>query len=72
MVRTLALLILYLTLLMPITPARLGAESDLDYQNRGARYEGCKPKPVSAFDIKLILFSRLQEFDPISCLISSA
>ncbi|MGH8578740.1 MAG: hypothetical protein ACREVK_00995 [Gammaproteobacteria bacterium] len=31
----------------------LGQE-DLDYQKRGNRYEGIKPKPVSGFDIELL------------------
>ena len=54
MARRLILVVLYLTVLYPITPARLSAQSDLDYQNRGDRHEGVKPKPVSGFDIELI------------------
>jgi hypothetical protein len=44
MVRALALLILCLAILQPVTPARLSAQSDLDYQNRGDRHEGVKSK----------------------------
>jgi hypothetical protein len=32
----------------------LWADSNLDYQNRGDRFEGQKPKPVSGYDIELI------------------
>lgn len=32
----------------------LRAEPSLQYQNRGNRYEGVKPKPVSGYDIELI------------------
>src|SRR5262249_46704409 len=30
------------------------AQTELEYQNRGNRYEGIKPKPVSGYDIELI------------------
>jgi hypothetical protein len=32
----------------------LWAESNLDYQNRGDRFEGIRPKPVSGYDIEVI------------------
>jgi hypothetical protein len=35
------------------TPVIVG-ETSLEYQNRGNRYEGVKPKPVSGYDIELI------------------
>ena len=34
--------------------AALDAESRLQYQNRGNRFEGVKPKPVSGYDIELV------------------
>jgi len=35
-------------------PLPLWADSNLDYQNRGDRYEGVRPKPVSGYDIELL------------------
>ena len=35
-------------------PPQLHAQLDLQYQQRGDRYEGIKPKPVSGYDIELI------------------
>ena len=35
-------------------PSQLFAQLDLQYQKRGDRYEGVKPKPVSGYDIELI------------------
>ena len=35
-------------------PPSLRAQLDLQYQQRGDRYEGVKPKPVSGYDIELI------------------
>jgi len=35
-------------------PLALWADSNLDYQNRGAHYEGVRPKPVSGYDIEVI------------------
>lgn len=35
-------------------PHPLWAESSLDYQNRGDRFEGVRPKPVSGYDIEVI------------------
>ena len=35
-------------------PPQLHAQLDLQYQQRGDRYEGVKPKPVSGYDIELI------------------
>ncbi len=35
-------------------PLSLFAQLDLQYQSRGDRYEGVKPKPVSGYDIELI------------------
>jgi hypothetical protein len=43
---------LFLVLLM--MPLSLWADSNLDYQNRGDRFEGIRPKPVSGYDIELI------------------
>ncbi|NGZ11785.1 MAG: hypothetical protein CV088_20855 [Nitrospira sp. LK70] len=37
-----------------ILPLPLWADSTLDYQNRGDRFEGLKPKPVSGYDIEVI------------------
>ena len=37
-----------------IGPLPLWADADLDYQNRGDRFEGVKPKPVSGYDIEVI------------------
>lgn len=37
-----------------IAPLALWADSSLDYQNRGDRFEGIKPKPVSGYDIEVI------------------
>lgn len=37
-----------------IIPLPLWADADLDYQNRGDRFEGVKPKPVSGYDIEVI------------------
>jgi len=39
--------------LLVLLPASLLADA-LDYQNRGNRYEGVKPKPVSGYDVELI------------------
>lgn len=45
--------VLFLLVLF-LLPQALGAESSLDYQNRGDRFEGVRPKPVSGYDIELI------------------
>lgn len=37
-----------------IAPLPLWADADLDYQSRGDRFEGVKPKPVSGYDIEVI------------------
>jgi hypothetical protein len=37
-----------------IAPLPLWAEANLDYQNRGDRFEGVRPKPVSGYDIEVI------------------
>ncbi|HWV46853.1 MAG TPA: hypothetical protein VN039_12685 [Nitrospira sp.] len=37
-----------------IAPLLLWADANLDYQNRGDRFEGVKPKPVSGYDIEVI------------------
>ena len=37
-----------------IAPLSLWADANLDYQNRGDRFEGVKPKPVSGYDIEVI------------------
>ena len=39
---------------MLIVPLPLWADANLDYQNRGDRFEGVKPKPVSGYDIEVI------------------
>jgi hypothetical protein len=52
MARTLTRHVLLLVLL--IVPLSLWADSTLDYQNRGDRFEGIRPKPVSGYDIELI------------------
>ena len=54
MVRAFTGLVLCLVILLPVTPARLSAQSDLDYQNRGDYYEGVRPKPVSGYDIEVL------------------
>jgi hypothetical protein len=43
-----------LAILLVLLPQALWAESQLDYQNRGDRFEGIRPKPVSGFDIEVI------------------
>ena len=52
MARTLTRHVITLALLM--LPLSLWADSNLDYQNRGDRFEGIRPKPVSGYDIELI------------------
>ncbi len=37
-----------------MAPLSLWADANLDYQNRGDRFEGIKPKPVSGYDIEVI------------------
>ena len=44
----------FVTLVLLILPLSLWADSNLDYQNRGDRFEGIRPKPVSGYDIELI------------------
>ncbi|MDF0652230.1 MAG: hypothetical protein P0121_12285 [Nitrospira sp.] len=44
----------FLLLVWLILPLPLWADSNLDYQNRGDRFEGVKPKPVSGYDIEVI------------------
>jgi len=44
---------LFLFLLLSF-PLSVWAASDLDYQNRGDRFEGIRPKPVSGYDIEVI------------------
>jgi hypothetical protein len=43
-----------ITLMLLMLPLSLWADSNLDYQNRGDRFEGVRPKPVSGYDIELI------------------
>ena len=45
---------IFITLLLLILPLSLWADSTLDYQNRGDRFEGIRPKPVSGYNIELI------------------
>ena len=44
----------FITLMLLILPLSLWADSSLDYQSRGDRFEGIRPKPVSGYDIELI------------------
>lgn len=44
----------WLLLWLLIVPLPLWADPSLDYQNRGDRFEGVKPKPVSGYDIEVI------------------
>lgn len=44
----------WLVLMVLIVPLPLWADTNLDYQNRGDRFEGVKPKPVSGYDIEVI------------------
>jgi hypothetical protein len=44
----------WLVLGVLIVPLPLWADANLDYQNRGDRFEGVKPKPVSGYDIEVI------------------
>ena len=37
-----------------MTPLPTWADANLDYQNRGDRFEGVKPKPVAGYDIEVI------------------
>jgi len=37
-----------------VAPLPLWADATLDYQHRGERFEGVKPKPVSGYDIEVI------------------
>lgn len=37
-----------------MAPLQIWADATLEYQNRGDRFEGVKPKPVSGYDIELI------------------
>lgn len=43
-----------LVLVLWSLPMVLWADANLDYQNRGDRFEGVKPKPVSGYDIEVI------------------
>lgn len=45
---------MWLLLGVLIAPLPLWADANLDYQNRGDRFEGVKPKPVSGYDIEVI------------------
>src|SRR5687767_435752 len=48
--KTCVVLVLWLLVL----PRMLYAQPELEYQNRGDRYEGIRPKPVSGYDIEVI------------------
>lgn len=52
MIRALAQVVLTLALLA--FPTMLWADLNLEYQNRGDRFEGVKPKPVGGWNIELI------------------
>jgi hypothetical protein len=43
-----------LFIILLFLPQVLWADANLDYQNRGDRFEGVKPKPVSGYDIEVI------------------
>ena len=43
-----------LVLWLLVLPRMLYAQPELEYQNRGDRYEGIRPKPVSGYDIEVI------------------
>lgn len=43
-----------LALMLWSLPTMLWADPNLDYQSRGDRFEGVKPKPVSGYDIEVI------------------
>ena len=43
-----------LVLWLLVLPRILYAQPELEYQNRGDRHEGIKPKPVSGYDIEVI------------------
>jgi hypothetical protein len=45
---------LALSLILWILPQILWADSNLDYQKRGDRFEGVKPKPVAGYDLELL------------------
>jgi len=51
---TLTLRATWLVLGVLLAPLPLWADANLDYQNRGDRFEGVKPKPVSGYDIEVI------------------
>lgn len=44
----------WLVLGVLVAPLSLWADANLEYQSRGDRFEGLKPKPVSGYDIELI------------------
>lgn len=44
----------FCALLVLLVSLPLWAASDLDYQNRGDRFEGVRPRPVSGYDIEVI------------------
>ncbi len=44
----------WLVLVVFLVSLPLWADANLDYQNRGDRFEGVKPKPVSGYDIEVI------------------
>lgn len=44
----------FLVLVLCTLSPSLWAESNLEYQNRGDRFEGIRPKPVSGYDIEVI------------------
>lgn len=43
-----------LFLILLISSQTVRADTNLDYQNRGDRFEGVKPKPVSGYDIEVL------------------
>lgn len=43
-----------LAIVLLVLPQVLWADANLDYQNRGDRFEGIRPKPVAGYDIEVV------------------
>jgi hypothetical protein len=50
------MLVLFPIGLICLFPTLLSAQTELIYQNRGDRYEGIRPRPVSGYEIEMISF----------------
>ena len=48
----------FVTLVLLILPLSLWADSNLDYQNRGDRFEGIRSKPVSVWIVPTLVATR--------------